>query len=282
MKSFKNKQPQQLIKAVLGEYPEINFGTLNKLLRKKDIKINGKRVSANVDLQQGDLVEVYYDFDKASLDIPIVYQDDNVVIVNKPQGIEVVSKDNDLTTKLSLQLGQKVYPAHRIDLNTSGLVIFAKSNKILKLLEEAFVQKYLDKYYLAVLKGVMAKKEGILKAFLFKDVKKSQVFIYDTHKPNTKNIETHYKVVKELEDASLVEIKIPTGRTHQIRAHMNYIGHPVVGDQKYGDVNFNKQYNTKRQWLCAYKLVFKMPNGHILNYLNDKSIIIEPDFLNKI
>lgn len=282
MKKYINKTTQNLVKSVLDEFPELTYNALNKLLRKKDIKINGKRTNSNIVVNNGDVVEVYFDFDKVEVDCDIIYQDDNIAVVNKPQGIEVQSDGKDLTKLVSQKLDTKAYPCHRLDLNTQGLVVFAKTKHSEKLMLEVFKNHQLDKYYLALLCGIFNKKESVENAFIFKDNKKAQSFVYDTHKPNTKSIQTKYRVLKELDDASIVQIQIPTGRTHQIRAHMSYLGHAVVGDQKYGDVDFNKKYSTKKQMLCAYKLVFNLPQDHEYSYLNQIKISIKPSFLQKL
>ncbi len=282
MREFVNNTDQNLIKAITQQYPTLTYNNINKLLRKKDIRVNGKKVGDNINIAAGDKVAVYYDFEKNETLIEIVYQDSNIVVVDKPQGIEVVSAQQDLVSKVSMQLGKQLYAVHRIDLNTTGLVIFATSEESKALLEEAFKNKWLDKLYITLLKGKMPKQQSVERAYLFKDVKKSQVFIYDTKKPNTKSIETHYFVKRELEDASIVEVSIPTGRTHQIRAHMSYLGHPVVGDQKYGDQQINKKYGVKKQLLCAYKIKFNFPPNHKLEYLNVAALNTFPAFIEKL
>lgn len=278
MKSYINQTKQNVIKSICNQYPSLTYNSVNKLLRKKDVKINGQRIKDNIQIQVGDEVEVYFDFDKVSIDYQIVYQDENTLIVNKPQGIEVVGGDNNLTQILSKDLSYDVYPCHRLDLNTKGLVVFAKSKYVQEQMFLVFKNKFITKEYLALVRGNFKQKTGVEKGYLFKDEKKSQVFIYKTQKPNTKFIQTQYEVLKDYGDICLVKIIIPTGRTHQIRAHMSFLGHPIIGDQKYGDVELNKKYGKKRQCLCACKLKFNLPQDHKLSYLNNLDIEIEPNF----
>lgn len=278
MKSYINQTKQNVIKSICNQYPSLTYNNVNKLLRKKDVKINGQRIKDNIQIQVGDEVEVYFDFDKVSIDYQIVYQDENILIVNKPQGIEVVGGDNNLTQILSKDLSYDVYPCHRLDLNTKGLVVFAKSKYVQEQMFLVFKNKFITKEYLALVLGNFKQKTGVEKGYLFKDEKKSQVFIYKTQKPNTKFIQTQYEVLKDYGDICLVKIIIPTGRTHQIRAHMSFLGHPIIGDQKYGDVELNKKYGKKRQCLCACKLKFNLPQDHKFSYLNNLDIEIEPNF----
>jgi len=276
MKWYTETKEQNLVKSINANYPSISFGALNKLFRKKDIKVNGVRTSSNIRVYPGDKIEVYYDFEKQTINIERVYEDDNLVIVFKPAGIETCG-EGSLESLLP-----SFFAVHRLDLNTEGLVIFAKNQKTKELLEDAFFNKYIHKKYLAWVFGSPYKNEIVHKGYLFKDAKKSQVYIYDTKKPNTKEILTIIKKVQGYNRTCLVEVEIPTGRTHQIRAVLSYLGMPIIGDEKYGKVDVNKALSLRRQCLTATDLSFDFPKTNLLSYLNGKTFSHQPSWIEKI
>ena len=277
---FNNKKLQAFL--------QFNFSGLSssmffKTLRKKDIKINGKRINENGNIFENDIIEIYLD-DKYlfnTLELNIIYEDDNILIVNKPSGVEVIdNSDNSLTTIIQNKYhldDNFPYPCHRLDRNTSGLVIYAKNKEALDILNKKIENHEILKFYKCTVVGIPTKKETTLTDYLFKDSKKSVVYVSNAPKQGYKKIITSYKVLKEdiKNNLSILEVNLHTGRTHQIRAHLAHIGHPILGDGKYGINEINKKFNKKSQELTAYKLVFNFTtNSEILEYLNKKEFSI--------
>ena len=274
----KKYHEKKLNKVILEELSNINYPTFCKLLRKKDIKINGKRINKDVLVYENDKIDIYLpkELEDVKIELDIVYEDENILVINKPANIEVTGT-NSLTELINKQYTNcefKPQPCHRIDRNTTGLVMFAKNEKTLRILLEKFKKHEIEKHYLALIYGIPNKKEERLEAYLFKDQKKSQVYISDTFKKGYQKIITKYTILEKREDnTALLDVEIETGRTHQIRAHLSHIGYPIVGDGKYGKNEINKQFSKKHQMLCSYKLKFNFrTESGILSYLKGKEI----------
>lgn len=262
------------------EFPRLNINEVYKALRKKDIKINGKRTSENLTLHYGDKVEVYI-IDSildgtSNVNINTVYEDDNIVIFNKPANLEVEGT-NSLTSIMSKNY-DFLEPCHRIDRNTQGLVLFAKNKESLDILESMFKNNEIDKHYIALCYGVPKAKSKDLYGYLFKDSKKSIVFISDEPRKNYVRIKTSYSVIKSdtIKKISLLDVTLHTGRTHQIRAQLAHSSLPIVGDGKYGSYEINKRFKASYQLLESHSIGFNSNRDlGILNYLNGKVISIK-------
>lgn len=268
---------KKLMNFLLDNFDGLTTSIFYKTLRKKDIKINDKRISENCLLRTGDDVKIYVadDFLYKKLDIPIVYQDNNIVIFNKPQSIEITGENSltDYAKKLfSNDANTFIEPCHRLDRNTSGLVLFARNKSSLDELLLAFKNHLVEKHYICAVYGIPKKKTQRLEAFLFKDSKKSQVYISDQPQKGYQKIITSYKLIKTnpQKNISLLDIQLETGKTHQIRAHLAYINLPILGDGKYGINKINKEFSLSKQQLSSYSLSFHLPLNSNLSYLNEK------------
>ncbi len=284
---------------LLETFKGLSLNTLYKALRKKNIRINDKRVSKNLILHTDDKITVFISDDllglndsakqfnqlKASIFSNIIYEDENILLVNKPSDIETVSpvsSEVTLTNILSKNYSH-IAPCHRLDRNTSGIVVFAKNDVALNILLNKFKNKEIDKIYNCVVYGILPKKQAFLEAYHFKDKKKSLVYISDIKKDKYQKILTSYKVLKENKEknVSCLEVVLHTGKTHQIRAHLAHIGFPILGDGKYGKNEINNKFKLKKQLLCSCRICFNFssPSG-VLDYLNGKNFEITPDFIN--
>ncbi len=287
MKSLKvelKEDGKKLNTFVTSRFPHLKQSAFQKALRKKDIRINGKRVNENVILHAEDEVTIYLSDDvldgtvlSRSDSFQPFDEDEYIAVYCKPAGIETEGKGSFSENLQQINPNQYLEPCHRLDRNTSGLILYAKSPEARQILFTKFKKREIEKHYLATVLGIPNKKAATLIDYLFKDAKKSQVYISHTPKPGYVKIITQYTLVSSdtKTNTSVLDVQIHTGRTHQIRAHLAFIGYPILGDGKYGDARANKQFHKSTQDLISYSLHFAFStDSGILNYLNGKTIQI--------
>ena len=293
-----------LEKYVFKVLPAAPLSFIYKLFRKKDIKVNGHHEDKKYRVSANEVVAIYIndaqfdEFQKEKELSPnlkikdwIIYEDKNVLFVNKPRGLLVQkSAPNDESLDqlvIEYLMATDQYhpnqelafvpgPAHRLDRNTSGIVAFGKNHDALTMLFDLFKNHDLiNKHYLALVVGNLEKDKDVITAPLKKDDKNNKVVVAK----DGKTAQTVYKVLKRYDGYTLLDITLLTGRTHQIRVHMSYINHPVVGDSKYGDFEANKEFKAKfrfsSQFLHAYKIGFGDLKEPLTN-LSRKEFTAEP------
>ena len=284
-----NDAGQRLDKFLQKALPSLPASLLYKSIRTKKIKVNRHRATPEQKLQVGDTLQLFLaeEFfsdvkgDTASAlarirpQISVLYEDSRFMLLNKPAGV-VVHEDehggaNTLLTHMQAYLYQKgeydpgaeqsFAPAlcNRIDRNTAGIVIAAKTAEALRVMNEKIREHLIEKYCLCVVHGIPSRSEATLTAYLRKDEKEKRVYVFDKQTSGAKKIVTRYRTIASKGDLSLLEVKLLTGRTHQIRAHMAHIGHPLLGDGKYGVNREDRRMGYDGQALVSYRLVF--PSG---------------------
>lgn len=308
----KNDAGQRLDRFVAKALPLLPPALMQKYIRLKRIKVNGKGSQRDVRLAEGDILQLYINdefFDQPTEEnrflsifkpqLDIVYEDDNLLLVNKRPGLVVhadeTEKVNTLVNHIQAYLYQKkewnpkwensFAPAlcNRIDRNTGGIVIAAKNAEALRIINDKIRDREIEKYYLCAVQGRPKPPAGRLENYLFKDAKKNQVFVKNRPEPGAKTAVTEYRLLTSKGKLSLVECRLLTGRTHQIRAQMAHAGWPLLGDGKYGSERFNKNFGEKGQALYSYRLEFAFPtDAGILNYLRGRQFRVEQvDFAEK-
>ena len=299
-----NDAGQRLDRFLAKAVPLLPASLAQKYIRLKRIKCNGKRIDRDTRLNAGDVLQLYINdefFDKPREDnayltvatpkLNIVYEDEHILLVDKRPGLAVHPHDGaeygrTLIDHIQSYLYQKrewrpreenaFTPAlcNRIDRNTGGIVIAAKTAEALRVMNQKIKDRELDKRYLAIVEGTPSRKEGSLRGYLFKDAKKNRVFVTDVPQTGSKSCQTNYKVLSSKNGLSLVECELITGRTHQIRAQFAHVGHPLLGDGKYGKLD--KRFDRNYQALYSYKLTFTFSTGAgSLEHLNGKSFQVD-------
>ncbi len=295
-----NDSGQRLDKFLTKKFKNMPQSLMYKYIRTKYIKLNGKKCDISSRLNTGDILTLYikdeffqetpdeYDFLKAPVKLDIIYEDDNIMLLNKKPGLIVHPDENYHFDSLIARVQHYLYdkkeynpkkensfaPAlvNRIDRNTGGIVIAAKNAETLRIMNQKLKDRELRKFYLCIAVGTFDKKSDLLVDYLEKNEKQNRVYISKKPSPNAKIIKTKYQVLAEKNHFSLVEVDLLTGRTHQIRAHLASVGHPLLGDGKYGKNDINRKMGYKWQALYSYKLSFRFTtDGGILEYLNGKT-----------
>ena len=308
----KNDAGQRLDRFVGKAVPLLPESLLQKYIRLKRIKRNGKGAKRDVRLVEGDVLQLYINdefFERpteqnawlkiATPRLDIVYEDENILLADKKPGVLCHSAGewswDTLISNIQAYLRQTgqwdpkaenaFTPAlcNRIDRNTGGIVIAAKNAEALRILNEKIRDREIEKFYLCAVSGRPRPASGRLENYLFKDAKKNQVFIKDKPEPGCKTAVTEYRVLCSKGQLSLVECRLLTGRTHQIRAQMAHAGWPLLGDGKYGRERFNKDFGENGQALYSYRLRFEFPtDAGVLEYLRGKEFQVERvDFAEK-
>lgn len=307
----KNDAGQRFDKYLTKLMPTMPKSLLYKYLRIKRIKLNGKKADISDRLSEGDQIDLYindefftdkkakYSFQEAGKELDILYEDENIMVLNKKVGLLSHPDEGEYSDTLITRVQRYLFEkgeydpetensfspslANRIDRNTGGIVLAAKNAESLRILNEKIKYREITKKYLCVTIGIPPKKSDTIEGFIYKDEKNNKVTVYDHPIPDGKSIRTKYEILRTANGLALVEIELLTGRTHQIRAHMASIGCPLLGDGKYGTNALNKQFGGyKKQCLYSYKTVMSFTtDAGILNYLKNKTFSVNDVWFRK-
>ena len=259
-------------------FPLLPPNVLRDAFAKRDVKMDGVRAKRDAAVTPGARVQVYTAFIP---EIPVVYEDENILLLNKPAGVSVDEDGRGGMTVLSLMTeranGQYVPRlCHRLDNPTCGLLLLCKNGESEALLRTAFEERTIRKVYQCIVRGEMRPPAAVREAYLIKDAQSARVRVVTHETPGAVPIATQYETLDFDGTLSRLRVTLLTGRTHQIRAHMSFLSHPLLGDDKYGDRALNKRYKTTRLHLCAAELTLHASG--LLQYLDGKTFQIDPPF----
>ncbi len=294
---------KRLDKWLMHEAPGLSIGLMQKYFRQKDIKVNGKHAPKDTVLNEGDVVRAYIPdecFERPKKvdpflagyrhNVKVIYEDENILLVDKQYGVMVHPDDSEKVNTLVMHVRAYLYqkgeydsrdpnsfspvPCNRIDRFTGGVVLFAKNENAMRILNRKIRDREIEKDYLCVICGQMNPPEGMLENWITKNERR--VTVTDREVPGSQIAQTKYWTLAENGPLSLIECELLTGRTHQIRAQFAHAGHPLLGDGQYGDRRMNMQYRREYQALYAYKIVFRFrTDAGELNYLKDQSFWVQ-------
>lgn len=283
-KDYEGKRASDFLRSALPDLPE---SAVRKLFDARDVKLENIRISRDETVSAGQVMTIFLPGQQEvslSSSLAVVYEDDDILLVNKRPGISVEQDVHGGTTLTDLCSGYilgkspDAFPpaaCHRLDNKTSGLCLFAKNPRALGILQDAFRNRNLDKYYVCLVRGIMKPPQAVCHAWLIKNPKQGTVRITDRPEPDAKPIVTGYETL-ESGPVSRLRVHLLTGRTHQIRAHLAALGHPVLGDDLYGDRSFNHRYKSRGLKLCAVSM--KLDTGGLLPQLDGRTFSIDPPF----
>lgn len=283
MNKYQAIVPENIGKTTLDKYlvqafPLLPPHVLRDAFAARDVKMNQERMPKDALVLPGATVSIFTPF---TVELPIVYEDENILLINKPAGISTQEDGRGGMTVLSLLTARArgAYEprlCHRLDHCTSGLLLLCKDDESEALIRECFQERKLTKIYQCLVRGQMRPPVSVCKAYLVKDAIQGQVRIVSHDTPGSVPIETGYETLDYDGELSRLRIRLFTGRTHQIRAHMSYLAHPLLGDDLYGDRALNRRYKNPPLKLCATEFSIQ-PQGK-LAYLADQTFQIQPPF----
>lgn len=278
------EQEGRMLSALLREVaPDLPVWAIREALKRRDVRVDGVRTGGEYRVRTGQEIRAF--FPKAALETKssaqppeIVFEDEHVLLLNKPQGIPSQNEDDPLSGDTALtralaylqSAGEKtdqLHLCHRLDVQTGGLLLLVKDDAAYDAALKAFSERTNRKFYTCRVKGCPSRPEAVMRAYLRKDAEIARVSVTDFPVHGAQEIVTAYRVL-ERGETSRLEVELITGRTHQIRAHLAHVGHPILGDDKYGDRALNRRLGLRRQQLWATAL--ELHAGGALAYLDGR------------